>query len=320
MALAIDELNTTTFEAKLDQVATDQAYDESVFWAKKLSDGFVKQKGGKTLDFGIHYQTQGTGAMGNPRSQITFENVETITGASTYWSYYNARTMIFMDEKIKNAGKSQAIDLVADRVGVLKREILNTLCTALFSTGTPAGTFDLQPIPYIVDSANTYAGIAVADAANWASQENSTTTTLSVTGQYSLSYYNNLCSLGTKKPGLYLTTRDLASKAMSLLMPNVWYQDKTYANLGFSNVTLIGIPVIGDAFVAAGMWLGLDMDSWEVVVNSEQGDKGIGYSPWIDLTPSGYLNTSAKIAYFVGQVRCMRRRTNFKYTALDYNK
>jgi hypothetical protein len=318
MALSIAELNTATWEAKLDKVATDQAYDESVFWAKKFQDKFVTQKGGALLNFGIHYKTQGTGAMANPRSQITFENVETLTEASTYWAYYNARAMIFMDEKVKNAGVSQAIDLAADRIAVLKREMLYTLCTALFSTSTPAGTFDMQPIPWIVDSANTYAGIAVADAANWASTEDSTTTVLNVTGSGSLTYMINTCTLGTKKPTLHLTTRNLFSKFISILLPNQFYRDEDTVKLGFSNAVLIDAPVVGDGFVPAAMWLGLDMDSWEVVV--ENGGNGIRYTDWIDLTPSGYLDTAAKIAYWVGQVRCTRRRTNFKYSALDYTK
>jgi hypothetical protein len=317
MALSVDELNTATQEAKLDKVATDSAYDQSVFWAKKFSDGFVTQKGGTTLNFGIHYKQQGTGAASNPRSQLTFDNVETLTEASTYWAFYNARCAIFFDEKVKNAGKSQAIDLAADRIQVLKREMLSTLCTALLSTSTPAGVYDMQPIPYIVDSANTYAGITVADAANWASQETSSYTTLTVTGTGSLSYYNNLCTLGTHMPTLYLTTRDLASKAMSLCLPNQMYSDEEIVKLGFKNVTLLGIPVVGDGFVAASQWYGLDMDSWEVVVE-EGSNNGIKYTDWLDLTPSGYLNTAAKIAYWVGQVRCTRRRTNFKYTALNY--
>lgn len=317
MALAIDELNTATRVAKLDEIATDQAYDESAFWAKKLSDGFIKQKGGVTLNFAVNYKLQGTGTMANPRAQQSFENVETLTEASTYWAYYTAKATLFWDEKIKNAGGSKVIDLASNRIQVLKREMLYTLCNALLSTSAPAGTFDIQPIPYIVDSANSYAGITVADAALWASQEDSTTTTLMLTGANSLTYYNNLCTLGTKMPTLYLTTRNLASKAMSLALPNQWYQNEEYAKLGFANVALVGIPVIGDAFVAASQWYGLDMDSFEVVV-TEGNDRGITFTDWIDLTPSGYLNTAAKIAYWVGQVRCTRRRTNFKYTALNY--
>src|SRR4030042_1128510 len=123
MALSVDELNTATYEAKLDKIATDQAYDQSVFFTKKLKSGFVQHEGGVYLDFGIHYKKQGTALAQSPRAQITFENVETLTEAKTYWAFYNARTMLFWDEKVKNAGKSRMIDLAADRSGVLKREI-----------------------------------------------------------------------------------------------------------------------------------------------------------------------------------------------------
>src|SRR5512136_1575692 len=100
MALSVDELNTATIEARLDEVATDQAYDESVFFQKKLKGGFVQHEGGVYLDFGIHYKKQGTAESAATRKQITFENVETLTQGVTYWAFYNARAMLFWDEKV----------------------------------------------------------------------------------------------------------------------------------------------------------------------------------------------------------------------------
>jgi len=317
MALAVDELNTATYEAKLDEVATDNAYDESPFFKLKLSKGgFTQQTGGEELNFGINYKKQGTAESAAPRKQITFENVETLTEAKTYWAFYNARAMMFWDEKVKNAGKSKVIDLAANRIEVLKKEILDKLCTDLLKSGSPAGDYDLTPIPYIVDSANTYGGIAVTDAANWASQEDAATTTLTLFGSGSLSYYINACSLGTNRPTLHLTTRNLYSKFMSKAEPMHLHTDEETAKLGFQNLVWIDAPVMGDNYVPSGYWLGLDMDAFDVLVNG--GKNGIEYTPWIDLTPSGYINTAGKIATFVGQVICRRRRTSFKYSALDY--
>jgi hypothetical protein len=58
------------------------------------------------------------------------------------------------------------------------------------------------------------------------------------------------------------------------------------------------------------------MDAFDVYYSG--GKNGIEYTEWIDLTPSGYINTVGKIGTFVGQVVCRRRRTSFKMSALNY--
>jgi len=321
MALSIDEINAVCSE-NFDKVIVQQAYDKSVFWAKiKKRDNFIKKNpGGVNLEFPIRYKKLGLGGRVAPRAQITFESVETRTAGTLYWSYQQDKTMLHWDEKVENAGKAQIVDLMADKSEELREDLTDILCTALFSTSTPsstAGAVDIQPIPYIVDSANTYAGIAVADASNWASTEDSSTTTLNLFGDGSLSHRVNATTFGQDTVDLHIMTRDLFSKFESIAEASKMYEDTETANMGFTNLTFHGKPVVGDAYCPSGYWFGLNMNDWHVYV-TDAGTDGIQISEWKDLFAAGFPNAYAKVAQWVGQVVCKRRKTNFKYSALDY--
>jgi len=323
MALSIDQANTISSE-NFDKVIVQQAYDSSIFYAKikKMNNFIRKNPGGVNFEFPIRYKKLGQGGRVSPRAQIIFESVDTRTAGTLYWSYQQDKTMLHWDDQVQNAGKAKIVDLISDKSEELKEDIVDTLNTALWSTSTPsttAGSVDIQPIPYIVDSANTYAGVAVADASNWASTEDSTTTVLNLFGSGSLSYMVNQTTFGTEGVTLHITTRNLFSKFMSIPEANKMYEDVETANMGFKNLAFLGAPVVGDAYVPAGYWLGLNMNDWHINVQ-DSGTDGLEISEWKDLFAAGFPNALAKVAQWVGQVCCKRRKTNFKYSALDYTK
>jgi hypothetical protein len=319
MALPVDELNAATKKGYLNEAVVQSAYDQSVFWKMQWQKGFVEElDGGSLMEFPIRYKKQGTGEFNDPRSQVMFQQVQTRTAGQVNWGFARAVTMLFWDEKVKNRGEAKVFDLASDRMAELKDEMIDLLCTKLFNDSAP-GTFDIWSLPYIIDSANTYAGVTVSDAATWAGVEDGSTTTLTLFGSGSLTYSVAQATLGLYKPTLHITTRNLYAKYMSLVAPNQIYQDSDTAALGFQNILLIDAPVVGDAYMTAAMWLGIDMDAFEVRTDGS-GTNGIELSDWIDLTPVGYINSAGKVATFAGQVICRRRRTSFKYSALDYTK
>ena len=320
MALPVDELNAATKKGYLNEAVVQSAYDMSAFWKMQAVKGFIEVlDGGSLMEFPVRYKKQGTGEMADPRSQIAFQSVATRSAGQVNWGFARAVTMLYWDEKVKNAGQAKVFSLAEDRMTELRDEIVDLLCTQLISNTSAPGSYDLWPLSYIIDSANTYAGITVSDAANWASTEDSSTTTMTLFGSGSLTYSVSAATLGIYKPSLHLTTRNLYAKYMSLLTPNQIYQDTETAAMGFSNILLIDAPVVGDAYMTAAMWLGIDMDAFEVRTDGS-GTNGIDISDWIDLTPVGYINSAGKVATFAGQVICRRRKTSFKFSALDYTK
>jgi hypothetical protein len=316
MALPVDELNAATKKGYLNEAVVQSAYDQSAFYKMQWMKGFVEVlDGGSLMEFPVRYKKQGTGEIADPRSQLQFQSVATRTAGQVNWGFARAVTMLYWDEKVKNAGAAKVFDLAADRMTELRDEITDLLCTKLLTVDAAPGNFDLWSLNFIIDSANTYAGITIADAANWTSTEDNATTTLTIFGTTSLTAAVANSTLGIYKPSLHLTTRLLYAKYMSLLTPNQIYQDTETAALGFSNILLIDAPVVGDAYLPVGYWLGIDMDAFEVRTDGS-GTNGIDLTDWIDLTPVGYVNSAGKVATFAGQVICRRRRTSFKFDHL----
>ena len=222
--------------------------------------------------------------------------------------------MIHWDERNKNAGPGKIVDLAKDRNDELLQDIKDILYQALFATSYTDGV-DIVPLGTIIDSATTYAGIAVSDASIWASTEDSSTTTMKLFGSGSLAEARNDATFGTKMPTMHITTRDLFNKFESLLEPQVRYEDKKMANLGFSSLTYYGKPVVSDVFCPAASWFGIDLTAFELRVHK---DDNMNATDWLDMTMAGYPRAVGKYVSWVGNLLARRRRTSFKFTALDY--
>jgi len=316
MALSISELNSVSHKY-FDKTIAETAYDQSPFFAKLASMGKVVVNGGTTIQVPIRYKKLGLAGAVNPRSQITFEGAETRTALDDNWTFYVGKTVMFWDEVVKNGQEGRIIDLLKDKAKELKEDIQDILATDLFATSR-ATTANMTPLAVIVDSAATYGGIAVADAANWASTEDNSTTQLVLYGSGSLAYNVNACTLGTDKPTMHITTRNLYSKFESLAQPQQALFDKGLADMGFDNTLFHGVPVVADAYCTAAYWYGLDMNQFELMVNTKGDANGISITEWMDLTSQGFPNASGKFAEWVGNVVCRKRKTSFKCTTLNY--
>ena len=178
MALSIDDLNAVSHEY-FDKTLVQEVYDEIPFLALLKAKKKVTTDGGTQIQFPLRYKALGTFQTVSPRSQIVFQSEETRTAGVVDWGYFMATTVLHWDEKVKNAGKGQIVDLAKDKAQELKDEFHEGLSDEIWAT-TSKPTNGLERINTIVDSADTYAGIAVADDANWAAQESSSYTTLTV--------------------------------------------------------------------------------------------------------------------------------------------
>lgn len=313
MAFTINELNAVS-KKYFDSTLTQQIYEKSPFFAKLKADKQIITDGGVSIQWPVRTSKLGKAGSTGARTQVIFDSVETRTGADIPWVYYDSETMLHWDEKVANSGKGKIIDLAKDKAQELLEDLREALYASIFSTSGVSGT-DLETLDRIISAADTYGGIAVADAAAWAGVEDSTTTTMKLYGAGSLSEARNNATFGTDQPTMHITTRDLVSKYESLLQPQQRYEDKQMANLGFANITFHNKPVIGDVFCPAGYWFGIDMTAMELRVHK---DNNMKVTDWFELKQAGYPNALAKYVAFVGNLMARRRRTSFKFSALDY--
>jgi len=312
MALAITEANTVSHKY-FDKTMTQNIYEDSAVLLKIKKNNSIVCDGGTSIQFPIRYRKFARADAVGAHEQVTFEQKTTRTGGDLAWTYYNCDNMISWDERVKNAGKQKIINLLADKADEIRQDMMDRFATDLYTTN-PNGLGFIS-LPVIIDAADTYAGIAVADVAEWASTEDTTTTELVLYGANSLSYLVNQATFGKHSPDLHMTTRDLASKFESLIEPQKRYKEKTLADAGFTNTTFHGIPVVGDAFCTAKLWLGIDTKQFELRYHK---DWNFEVTPWEDLFQAGFPRAMGKVMSWAGNMVCRMRRSSFKASALDY--
>ena len=313
MAFTINETNTVS-KKYFDTTMTQQVYEGSPFYSKLQDDEQVILSGGTSVQWPLRVKKLDRSRATGPRTKVEFGSDETRTAGDIPWVYYDGDTMIHWDEQVKNSGKGQIVRLIGDRATELMEDIKNKLYEDLFLTTYSSTGQKIVTLDTIIDSADTFAGIAVADAAQWAGQEDASTAALAIFGSGSLSEIRNAATFGKLEPTLHVTTRDLWSKYESKIQPNQRYEDKQMANLGFASLTFHKKPVVSDIFCPAGYWFGVDMDCFELVVHK---DHNMKVKDWFELPQAGYPNAFAKYVCWVGNLLTRRRRTSFKFSALD---
>lgn len=312
MALSVTEAQTVQSDY-FDKVQPEQqVYEEDPFLNKLKRDNQIVWDGGNEYQWPIRYRKYSRANAVDPDAAKTFETKSTRTGAKLARACYDIDSMITWAERMANTGKAKVVNLLADKNAEVMEDFMDRLATDLYTTN-PNGLGFIS-LDVIVDSAATYAGIAVADAAAWAGIEDTTTTVPAFYGANSISYSLNLATLGKNMPNMFVTTRNLASALESLIEPQKRYQDIETASAGFKNVTFHGIPIMGNPFVPAGYFYGLNTKVFELLYHP---DWNFEKSPWTELWPT-FPRNLGMIMSWVGNLKCKMRKCNFKYSALDY--
>ena len=313
MALSIDEANTVSTKY-FDKTLTQQVYEKSPLFAKLKSAKKVTTDGGNKIQFGIRYTTLGRAETVDAREQITYTQKETRTAGDLDWKYYIGQSMLQWDERVKNTGKPQIINLMADKTEEMRQDMFNKFQTDLYNTTQASKSF--SGLDEIVDSADTYAGITVSDVAEWAATEDSSTTKLVLYGTSgSFAHQMNEATFGPDKPDLVITTRDLFNKFESLVEPQIRYESGAMGKLGFTALQYHGADVVADYACTDEYMYGLCTKYFEFRVHPDFNFKP---SKWEELLQAGFPHALVKIVSWAGNLCCKMRKVNFKYSALDY--
>ena len=315
MALSIDEANAVSTKY-FDKTLTQQVYEKSPFYAKLKSINNITTDGGTQIQWPIRISKLDNAGFIGARDQVSYSQKETRTGATLDWKYLHGQAMISLDERTKNSGKQQIINLLSDKATELGEDMRDEFATALYALAP--GANDISSLFEIVDTGTTYGGIAVADAAEWAAAvEDDSTTELTLYGTTSLSYMINQATFGPDKPDCHLTTRDLWSKFESLIEPQRRYYStqSAMAKAGFTAIAFHDAEVISDVYAPANTWYGLDTSKFEIRYHPKFNMKT---DPWIRLEQAGYPYAMVKNCLWAGNILCRMRKTSFRFTALDY--
>ena len=154
---------------------------------------------------------------------------------------------------------------------------------------------------------DTVGGISGTTYSWWASQENSSTTTLSMSA---LQTMHTTLTKNNKSPTVIQSTRTRYNSYYGLLQPQQRFQDSETAKGGFTSLMFNGIPFIPGSKVPASHLFMLNEDFLHFIVHTERDMKFTG---WKD--PLNQDVTAAQIL-FMGALGTSNRRMQGKFTAL----
>lgn len=316
MALSIDEANAVSTKY-FDQTITSQVYDSNPLIVRLKGKEKVSWDGGTQIQFPIRYRELGLSEAVGPRQQIQYQAKETRTGAVLDWAYYISKAIVNWDERAKNMGKPQIINLLKDKTDEMTSDLEEKLGDDIYAT--TQGSLNIQSLITIIGTtSSTYAGISQTDASEWYSPAIDTSTTrLTLYGTSgALAVMMNSATFGKDKPDLIITTRNLFSKAESLLEPQKYYDGNSdLAKAGFMTVKFHEADIVADPHTSAGQMFLLCTSQLELRYHP---DFNFKVSSWSELDQVGYPNALKKTVSFAGNIVCRERKVQGRYSALDY--
>lgn len=326
MAFTYTEAQTVS-DLGFDTKMHEQVYDKYPFWKKlALNEQIESKGGGRSWTWPVRVKQYGKANAVGPRERINFVNKATRTLALVDPKYYVGTATIPWDDNRANKGKAQLIDLIKDKSEECQQDFMDRLNTDLW-TANPNGN-GIEPISSIVDSSTSTASAGITptdcDTGSWVSIEDSATTKLELYGgvygtttYQSLSSMLNAANFGGNGVTMHLTTKDLRSVFESLLEAHQQFNakvgDEQMASAGFKNVAFKGVGVFDDPYVPSGSWYGLDMKALAILKDPED---YLQVTKW-EKHSTEYPKNMVKTMFAVLNLKWERRRTHFKFTALD---
>ena len=326
MAFTFSEAQAVS-DLGFDDAIHDQVYDDHPFWKKlELEEQVESSGGGRQWTWPVKVKQYSKANAVDPNDRVNYIDKETRTLAAVDPKYYVGTGVISWKKNRENKGKAQLIDLVKNKSEEVKEDFMDRLNTDLW-TANPNG-LGIEPISSIVDSSTSTASAGITpsdcDTGAWVSPEDSATTKMEFYGgvygtttYQSISSMTNAARFGGNGPTMYLTTKDLRSVFESILEAhqqfNAKLSDEQMASAGFKNVAFHGIGVFDDPYVPAGSFYGLDMKALYIFKDP---------SDYLEVTKwekhsTEYPKAMVKSMFAVLNLKWERRRTSFKFTALD---
>src|SRR5690349_13265689 len=152
MALSVDEANTVSSKY-FDDTLTSLVYEDEPLLVKLKQGNQVTWNGGTQIQWPIRYQELGSAQATTPRSQVVYTQKETRTGAVLDYAFYYGHGSISWDERVKNTGKPQIIDLVKDKSEEMMDDLMEKFADDLYVLSANQTATSIQSIDSIVSTA-----------------------------------------------------------------------------------------------------------------------------------------------------------------------
>lgn len=244
MPLSFDQISATT-QKKFIPKLQDGVFDHDPITKRAKEKGWAGTlDGGTSVLYPVNY-AQAT-AEGWYNASETLSNVDNdvMTAAEYSWKQRYVSIVVNRLDELKNSGDSQIIDFVKSKTQIAEKTMADKLADAVYNAGSDSKA--IAGLRSIVDTANTVGGIAQATYSWWQSQEDSSTTTLTLAALQTM--FMNL-SINNEQPTVILSTRANYSRYFALLQPQQRFVDSESAKGGFTSLMFNGVPYVAGSKV-----------------------------------------------------------------------
>lgn len=302
MALTYDQINAIT-EKKFLPKLYDNIFDSDPLLQRLKKKSYMKLDGGTKIIIPLNYaQVSAAGWYTGAETLSTTDN-ELITAAEFDWKQLYVNITISRRDELVNMGDSQVVNFVKSKTQIAEKTMIDLLGDGLYSAGTNAKS--IVGLASQVDSGNTVGGIPQGDYSWWQSQEDSSTTTLSMAG---LQTMHTTLTKNNEGPTVVIGERADYNRYYALLQPQQRFQDGDTAKGGFQNLMFNGIP-----FIASSKSTNLYMLNEQYLHLCVHKDEDMRFEPF--QKPENQNVKIAKI-YWMGALGSSNCRMQGKFTAI----
>lgn len=241
-----------------------------LYWLRS-GDRIEKVDGGEQLVEPLMYGTNSTAGSYAGYDDLDLTPQEGITSAVYDWRQFAVTVAISGIEEAKNSGTSQIFSLLKAKIKQAELSAEEELDQMFFGTGTGNSNKDWLGLGHFIpdDPATlTVGGIDRTDSTNswWRPQVDNTAEPLTIAD---VSHQNNLCTKGSDKPDLHLTSQTLYEAYESLLQPHLRLTNTKAADAGFENLAFKSATVFYDDYCASDDWYMLNSKYLKLKVHSK---------------------------------------------------
>lgn len=249
---------------------------------KKLSDNIFKKHalldhlrqnggtkmfdGGRQLVAPLMYASNSTVQTFSGTDELDTTYQDGIDASTWDWKMYNVSITFSLDEKSKNRGKSQVVNLLKSKIKQAEMSLSETLNTDLISGSDTKGLVGLDTI---IGTTSTAGGISGTTYSWWRSSVDSSAGTISFSEMRNT---KNTCNNGNggSNVSLILTTQTLFEDMFDQLTgtyrfnPVATKETKRLADASFQVLEFEGVPVAYDESMTSGEVMFINKDNYKL--------------------------------------------------------
>ncbi len=233
----------------------------------KANKGTKKYDGGRQLVAPVMYGTNSTAMRFSGTDTLDNTYQDGIDAATYDWKYYNVAVSFSLDDKSKNKGKSQIVNLLEGKIRQAELSLAEMLNLDLISGSNAKGIVGLDTL---IGTTTTAGNISGTTYDWWRSTVDADAVTLSFADMRTAKNTANNGN-GGSKISLIITTQALYERIFALLTASYVMnsqlstrEGKRLADASFEAIEFEGVPVVYDESVATGIMYMINKDNYKL--------------------------------------------------------